>query len=111
MSEIPHERLGFASSLFNIMANLGSATGIALFSSILTTRHHSYLTQLTADAMTHLAPGADPATAIKAAGPMAWLLAYNHIYRTLMYIAMIVAPSCLLLKRPASGASLDAALD
>ena len=111
MSEIPHERLGFASSLFNIMANLGSATGIALFSSILTTRHHSYLAQLTSQAMSRLAPGADPATAIKAAGPMAWLLAYNHIYRTLMYIAMIVAPSCLLLRRPASGAHVDSAVE
>jgi len=111
MSEIPHERLGFASSLFNIMANLGSATGIALFSSILTTRHHTYLAQLTSQAMSHLAPGANPATAIEAAGPMAWLLAYNHIYRTLMYIAMIVAPSCLLLRRPASGAHIDTAVD
>ena len=69
MSEIPHERLGFASTLFNIMANLGSATGIALFSSMLTVGHHTYLAQLTAHAMNHLAPGADPAIAVNAVRP------------------------------------------
>ena len=36
---------------------------------------------------------------------------YNDIYRTLMYILMIVAPSCLLLKRPASGTKMDVSVD
>jgi DHA2 family multidrug resistance protein len=111
MSEIPHERLGFASSLFNIMANLGSATGIALFSSVLTVRHRSYLATLTAQAMNHLPAGAAGNLAATSVGPMAWLLSYNHIYRTLMYVLMIVAPSCLLLKRPATGAKIDPAVE
>ena len=111
MSEIPHERLGFASTLFNIMANLGSATGIALFSSMLTVRHHTYITQLSAHVISHLAPGANPVVAVNAIRPTAWLLTYNDIYRRLMFILMIVAPSCLLLKRPASGAHIDTAIE
>ncbi len=107
MSEIPKERLGFASSLFNIMANMGSATGIALFSSFLTSRHRTYLAQLTAHAMNHVPAGAAAGASLKSAGPMAWLLSYNDIYRTLMYILMIVAPTCLLLRRPASGANIE----
>jgi MFS transporter, DHA2 family, multidrug resistance protein len=107
MSEIPHEKLGFASSLFNIMANLGSATGIALFSSVLTVRHHGYLVHLTAHAMNHVPPGATVGAAISIARPMAWLLSYNDIYRLLMFVLMIVAPSCLLLKRPASATSIE----
>jgi DHA2 family multidrug resistance protein len=110
MSEIPHERLGFASSLFNIMANLGSATGIALFSSLLTVKHRSYLAHLTAQAMNHV-PAGSMAYLAKSVGPTAWLLSYNDIYRTLMYVLMIVAPSCLLLKRPASGTRMDVSVD
>src|SRR5262249_32023935 len=109
MSEIPHERLGFASALFNIMANLGSATGIALFSSVLTSRHRTYLAALTAHAMNHLPRGAAADVAARSVGPTAWLLSYNDIYRTLMYILMIVAPTCLLLKRPATGTKIDPA--
>ena len=111
MSEIPRERLGFAATLFNIMANLGSATGIALFSSMLTVRHHTYLAQLTAHAMNHVPAVAAPAAAAKTVGRTAWLMSYNYIYRTLMYVLMIVAPSCLLLKRPASGTHMDAAIE
>jgi MFS transporter, DHA2 family, multidrug resistance protein len=107
MSEIPKERLGFASSLFNIMSNLGSATGIALFSSLLTSHHRSYLAHLTAIGMNHVGPAAAAGIAVKAIGPTAWLLSYNDIYRTLMYILMIVAPSCLMLKRPASGTGIE----
>ncbi len=110
MSEIPHERLGFASALFNIMANLGSATGIALFSSVLSVKHRNYLAHLSAHAMNHVPAGAAPLTA-GTVGPMAWLLSYNDIYRTLMYVLMLVAPSCLLLKRPASGTKIDPAVD
>ncbi len=110
MSEIPHERLGFASSLFNIMANLGSATGIALFSSLLTVKHRSYLAHLTAQAMNHV-PAGSMAYLAKSVGPTAWLLSYNDIYRTLMYVLMIVAPTCLLLKRPASGSRMDVSVD
>ena len=105
MSEIPRERLGFASSLFGIMANMGSATGIALFFSILASRHHTYEAQLTAQAISQMAPGSplDPAALTKTIGPQAWLLAYNDIYRILMYISVVVAPSCMLLKRQVGG--------
>jgi DHA2 family multidrug resistance protein len=111
MSEIPKERLGFASSLFNIMSNLGSATGIALFSSLLTSHHRSHLAHLTALGMNHAGPAAVAGIPLTAIGPTAWLLSYNDIYRTLMYILMIVAPSCLLLKRPASGTGIEMASD
>jgi DHA2 family multidrug resistance protein len=111
MSEIPKERLGFASSLFNIMSNLGSATGIALFSSILTSRHRGYLAHLTAHAINHAAPAVSAGIPVKAIGATAWLFSYNDIYRILMYILMIVAPSCLLLKRPATGTGIDVSVD
>jgi hypothetical protein len=110
MSEIPRERLGFAATLFNIMSNLGSATGIALFSSVLTVRHHYYLGSLMAHAAKHLSAGAPPELT-KSIGHTAWLMSYNDIYRTLMYVLMIVAPSCLLLKRPASGTHIDTAIE
>jgi MFS transporter, DHA2 family, multidrug resistance protein len=111
MSEIPREKLGFASSLFNIMGNMGSATGIALFSSVLTVRHHNYLARFTAHAMNHVPPGSILGLAATTAGPRAWLLSYNEIYRMMMYVLMIVAPSCLLLKRPASATSIDVAVE
>jgi hypothetical protein len=42
--------------------------------------------------------------------PAAGLLTYNDIYRRLMFVLMIVAPSCLL-KRPASGRHIDTAIE
>jgi MFS transporter, DHA2 family, multidrug resistance protein len=113
MGDIPRERLGFASSLFNIMANLGSATGISLFSSILTVRHHMYQAQIPADALSHVVPGQgmDPAIVVGSPGAHAWLLAYNDVYRMLLYIAIIVAPCCLLLRRPGSAVSVEAAVE
>jgi hypothetical protein len=61
--------------------------------------------------MNHVPAGAAPGVAAQAVGRTAWLLSYNYIYRTLMYVLMIVAPSCLLLKRPASGTHIDTAIE
>jgi DHA2 family multidrug resistance protein len=126
LSGIPRERMGFATSLFAMMVNTCAAIGIASVSNMLTAReqvHQAYLVQHFSvfDAWrisraAPMMPGTpafnfihDMATGHRQSLGMvygmiqsqAWLLAYNDVYRVLAIITLLLAPWCMLLKRPA----------
>ncbi len=129
---VARERMGYASSLYNMMRNTGSAIGISLVTNMLSSReqlHQSYLTQhfttfdawrldQTAPAM----PGAPHFNLMQGLNThqlmgfgmvyetiqqQASLLAYNDIYRILAMTAACFIPAFLLLKqsrgKPAAG--------
>jgi hypothetical protein len=103
--------MGFATSLFGMIINSGAATGIAIVTNSLTSRHRFHQAQLNSYlTLVHAAHRSGvPLTAV--GGPLlpqsnidsqAWLLAYHDIYRVLAFLIVLLAPWCLLLK-PAAG--------
>jgi DHA2 family multidrug resistance protein len=110
LGQIRRERMGFATSLFGMIINSGAATGIAIVSNALTSRHSFHQAQLATYAA--FLDACDKAEIIPAsfAGPLlqhgigghAWLLAYHDIYKGLALLVVLLAPWCLLLN-PASG--------
>jgi DHA2 family multidrug resistance protein len=128
---VSRERIGYASSLYNMMRNTGSAIGISLVTNMLNSReqlHQAYLTEhVTAfqswrldQSAPLLMPGAPHLHLMQGmitnqptgfglvyAGvqQQASLLAYNDIYRMLATMAACSIPAFLLLKKTARGAS------
>lgn len=126
---VSRERIGYASSLYNMMRNTGSAIGISLVTNMLNTReqlHQSYLTEhVTAfqswqldQSAPMLMPGAPHPSLMQGiithqpigfgmvyAGvqQQASLLAYNDIYRMLAMTAACFIPAFLLLKKSERG--------
>jgi len=108
LGQIRRERMGFATSLFGMIINSGAATGIAIVSNALTSRHSFHQTQLA----TYFAfldacekGGILPASALAAPlpphssiGAHAWLLAYHDMYKFLALLTVVLVPWCLLLK-------------
>ena len=121
---VSRERMGYASSLYNMMRNTGSAIGISLVTNMLNSReqtHQAYLSEhfttfrawqfdqtaplmpgsphfnLTQGIATHQLQG----FGLMSAGmqQQASLLAYNDIYRMLAMMALVFIPAFLLLKR------------
>ncbi|MBF6571601.1 MAG: DHA2 family efflux MFS transporter permease subunit [Candidatus Binataceae bacterium] len=135
LGQIKPERMGFASSLFNMMVNTGAAFGISSVSNMLTSHeqtHQAYLVQHfsvfdawkvsrglpampggpTFNFMHQMVTGQHQGlgqvySMIQA---QAWLLAYNDVYRILALIALFCAPWCLLLSRAGGGAKSDAVM-
>jgi MFS transporter, DHA2 family, multidrug resistance protein len=112
LGQIQRERMGFAASLFGMIINSGAATGIAIVSNALTSRHSFHLTQMTAYfgfLKASREAGFIPAIAFGGAALSSrniadhvWLLAYHDVYRVLALLVASLAPWCLLLK-PARG--------
>jgi MFS transporter, DHA2 family, multidrug resistance protein len=105
LGQIRRERMGFASSLFSMMVNLGAATGIAASTNLLAARHGTHLARLSS---VH-APGGYRAAA--ALSSQAWQLAYNDVYRVLAVVVLLLAPWCMLLKRGSAGFSAEALVE
>jgi DHA2 family multidrug resistance protein len=104
--QIRRERMGFATSLFGMIINSGAATGIAIVSNALASRHSFHQAQLS----TYLAfldrcekagiiptPIAAGSLSFRSIGSQAWLLAYHDIYSVLALLVVSLAPWCLLL--------------
>jgi DHA2 family multidrug resistance protein len=108
LGQIQRERMGFATSLFGMIINSGAATGIAIVTNALTSRHNLHQAQ----AATYLAfldgsekAGVMPANTIAGLlspnaqlGAHAWLLAYHDVYTALAFLIVVLAPWCLLLR-------------
>ena len=106
LGQIQRERMGFASSLFSVMVNIGAATGIAASTNLLATRHRHHLARLMA---TSAAAAHNPITAIATAE--AWLHAYNDVYRALAIVVLFLAPWCMLLKREGTAIAAETMSD
>jgi MFS transporter, DHA2 family, multidrug resistance protein len=123
MDPIPRERMGNATSLFNLMRNIGGSIGIAITGTMLA-RHQqiNYVTlgthvdpyspaaQTTLDRLRagFLASGADPATASQRAMAamsglvhrQASIVSFVEIFRLLGVMFLLLIPLVLLMKRP-----------
>ena len=123
---IPIARMGNATSLFNLMRNMGASIGISTVEALQfrrTQTHVVYLgqhvnllspvTQARLSAMYHLflSSGAGPAEASLEAKGAVWamvqrqasMLAYNDVFRFLAGMFLIMLPLLLLLRKPKGG--------
>ncbi|HWB18270.1 MAG TPA: DHA2 family efflux MFS transporter permease subunit [Vicinamibacterales bacterium] len=124
MDPIPREEMGNATSLFNLMRNLGGGFGIAAATTVIartsqsnTSRLAEHVTaynplaqQMLAQMQQHFTlSGFDPVTASRAAyaaiaglvHQQAALLSYLYAFRIFGWIFIVVIPALFLLKRPA----------
>jgi hypothetical protein len=107
LGQIPRERMGFASSLFSMMVNIGAATGIAASTNLLAARRRLHLAHL----LTTPVSGAANHLVGATAASQAWLLAYNDVYRVLAMVVLFLAPWSMLLKRTSAGVTTEAVVE
>jgi DHA2 family multidrug resistance protein len=132
MDPVPRERMGNATSLFNLMRNLGGSIGIAVTGTLLgrytqsnTNILGSHVTAYSAEARQlmdslyqgFLAAGSDPVTATQRAYGAAFgivqrqatMLSFVGLFRGLGIMFILLVPFVMLMKRPRSTAGAAAA--
>jgi len=128
---IPRERLGNATSIFNVMRNIGASIGISIVETLqfrFMQKHINTLSKnvsasnLTAQSMisnlqqSFMAQGADVATATRRAYGAIWailnrqaaMLSYNEVFFILAILFLMMAPLILLMRRPRGGGAVVA---
>jgi len=123
---IPRERLGNATSIFNLMRNIGASIGISMveaFQFRSMQKHSDELSKFMTSAglmFQHtlesfrglfIAQGSDPVTASKRAYAAVWgimqrqaaMLSYNDTFLLLAILFLVVSPFILLLRKPKGG--------
>ena len=123
MDRIPRERMGNATSLFNLMRNIGGSVGIAMTGTMLARRQQSttlllgsHVTQYDLGARTMLeqmkaafmASGSDPTTAANRAYAavfgliqrQATMVSFVGIFQILGFLFLALVPLVLLMRRP-----------
>jgi DHA2 family multidrug resistance protein len=131
MDPIPRERMGNATSLFNLMRNLGGSIGIATTGTLLARKQQEYINvmgahvtaySLTAQAAIEsarqgfMASGSDAVTAGQRAYAavfgivqrQASMVAFVHLFRLLGIIFLLLLPLVLLMRRPRGRAAVAA---
>jgi DHA2 family multidrug resistance protein len=126
MATIPRERMGYATSLFNLMRNLGGSIGIAVTGTILQRQRqvigttlgthisaYDPLTQSTFEQIKNgmIAAGADVVTATQRAYVVlhglliqqASMVSFVMLFRLLGALFLLMLPMVLLMRRPRSG--------
>jgi DHA2 family multidrug resistance protein len=128
MDPIPRERMGNATSLFNLMRNLGGSVGIAVTGTLLARRQQVYISMLgehvtpyseqarnaiEAARQAFLASGSDPATALQRAYAATFgivqrhaaMLSFVELFRMLGIMFLLLLPLVMLMKRPRTSAA------
>ena len=128
MDPIPRERMGNATSLFNLMRNLGGSVGIAMTGSLLARQTQANLNVFGANVDAYspqaqrafeaarsgfLASGSDWTTATQRAyaalfgtvNQQASMVSFVLLFRLLGVIFLLLLPLILLMKRPKGGGS------
>jgi DHA2 family multidrug resistance protein len=123
---IPRERMGNATSIFNLMRNIGASVGISAVTTLQFRRmqsHIHYLGQhvsptsletqerLAAFQQKFVAHGADPVTATHQAYGAIWgilqqqasMLSYNDVFRFLGGMFLLMLPLLALMTKPRGG--------
>jgi len=126
MDPIPRERMGNATSLFNLMRNLGGSVGIAVTGTMLARQQQAYVNILGANVHPYssatqrafesaragfIAAGADVTTATQraygalfgAVQQQAYMVSFVQLFRLLGGIFLLLIPLILLMKRPRGG--------
>jgi len=132
MDAIPREHMGNATSLFNLMRNVGGSVGIALTGTMLARTTQSYVNILGANVDVYspttatafeaaragfLAAGADMVTATQRAyaalfgmvQQQASMVSFVLLFRLLGGIFLVLVPLILIMRRPRAGAGPAAA--
>ena len=132
MDRIPRERMGNATSLFNLMRNLGGSVGIAVTGSLLARKQQAYVNVFGTNVDAYspaaqgafesaknmfIARGADITTATQRAyaslfasvQQQAAMVAFVSIFRLLGVIFLLLLPLVLLMKKPRSRAPASGA--
>jgi len=123
MDPIPRERMGNATSLFNLMRNLGGSIGIATTGTLLARKQQEFLNIMGAHVTPYseaarsslesaragfIASGSDPFTATQraygavfgAVQRQASMVAFVDVFRLLGIIFLLLLPLVLLMRRP-----------
>jgi DHA2 family multidrug resistance protein len=131
MDRIPRERMGNATSLFNLMRNLGGSVGIAVTGSMLARNQQAYVNVFGSNVDAYspaaqgafesaknafIARGADITTATQRAyaslfgnvQQQAAMVAFVTIFRLLGVIFLLLLPLVLLMKKPRGGGPMGA---
>jgi DHA2 family multidrug resistance protein len=128
---IPRERLGNATSIFNVMRNIGASIGISIVLTLqfrFMQKHINTLgknvsasnlraaNMISSLQQNFMAQGADVATATRRAYGAIWailnrqaaMLSYNDVFFILSIVFLMMAPLILLMKRPKRGGAVVA---
>jgi len=126
MDPIPRERMGNATSLFNLMRNIGGSIGISLVETMQYRKAQVHTNNLVKfvnpgnlparQLMNSMrggftAKGADPATAMRQSYAAIWgmvqqqaaMLSYNDVFRFLALMFVVLCPLIFLMRRPKGG--------
>jgi MFS transporter, DHA2 family, multidrug resistance protein len=123
MDPIPNEKMGNATSIFNLMRNIGGSMGIALSTTIVARSEQHYANFLGANVTSYnaqsqsvfeglrgffMSSGAGAATASAYAAMygmvqrQAAMMSFNHTYLFLAILFVVVMPAIFLMRRPKS---------
>jgi MFS transporter, DHA2 family, multidrug resistance protein len=126
MDPIPREKMGYATSLFNLMRNIGGSVGIAVTGTLLA-RHQQSMTSLFGSNVTEYGPqsqsmfaqlqgafmaaGADSVTAANRANAalfgmlqrQASIVSFVNLFQLLGILFLALLPLVLIMKRPRGG--------
>jgi DHA2 family multidrug resistance protein len=131
MDPIPNEKMGNATSIFNLMRNIGGSIGIAVTQTFLARGRQEHTNILGAQISAYhtgvqerlrqlqsafIAGGADPVTAAQRAQGVLWasvqkqaaILTFNDAFRLLGLFFLIVVPLGYVMRRPRSRQSRPA---
>jgi len=131
MDPIPNEKMGNATSIFNLMRNIGGSMGIALSTTIVARSTQHYTNFLGANVTPYspqtrtmfeglrgffMSSGADAATATQRAHAamfgmvqrQAAMMSFNHTYLFLALLFVVVMPAIFLMRRPKSRGRMPA---
>ncbi len=120
---IPKEEIGNATSLFNLMRNIGASIGIASVTTILARNQQTHINILSSHVTPYdpatqsavqgmianmMATGSDLATATRQAyaavagmvDRQAYMLAFNDAFRFMMVMFLLMLPLILIMRRP-----------
>jgi MFS transporter, DHA2 family, multidrug resistance protein len=123
MDPIPKEEMGNATSMFNLMRNLGGSVGIAAGTTFLFRRQQFHIHQLVANVTQFdpqvrvmmagiqrnmVARGSDPATAMQQSYGAMWgmvqrqaaMLSFLDTFRAMAVVFLLVLPLLFLMKKP-----------
>lgn len=126
MDPIPRERMGNATSVFNLMRNIGGSIGISLVETMQYRKSQLHTNNLvkfvnpgslqarqliSGMRSGFISKGADPSTAMKQSYVAIWglvqqqaaMLSYNDVFRFLAIMFVVLLPLILLMRRPKKG--------
>jgi MFS transporter, DHA2 family, multidrug resistance protein len=123
MDTIPNHAMGNATSIFNLLRNIGGGVGIAIVQTLLA-RDRQIQTNILGSNVTAYSPlvqrklnqlgaafaaqGADPVEATRRAHAAIWgmvqkqaaIMAFNNAFRLLAVIFLVLTPLCFFMRRP-----------